>query len=103
VEDKIRDLMSSRGYTEEEAAIAYHLMEAHDRFTKMTNNDVSGGTMPDFQAHLFMMVNVEPHFRALGDLLARRVPPTGGPPYLAVGALALLGTALVVGRGVLKR
>ena len=73
MEDKIRDLMSSRGYTEEEAAIAYHLMEAHDRFTKMTNNDVSGGTMPDFQAHLFMMVNVEPHFRALGDLLARRV------------------------------
>ena len=33
----------------------------------------------------------------------RRIPPTGGPPYLAVGALALLGTALVVGRGVLKR
>jgi hypothetical protein len=33
----------------------------------------------------------------------RRVPPTGGPPYLAVGALALLGTALIVGRGVLKR
>jgi hypothetical protein len=33
----------------------------------------------------------------------RRMPPTGGPPYLAVGALALLGTALVVGRGVLKR
>ena len=33
----------------------------------------------------------------------RRVPDTGGPPYLAVGALALLGTALVVGRRVLKR
>jgi hypothetical protein len=33
----------------------------------------------------------------------RRVPATGGPPYLAVGALALLGTALIVGRGVLKR
>jgi hypothetical protein len=33
----------------------------------------------------------------------RRIPPTGGPPYLAVGALALLGTALFVGRGVLKR
>ena len=33
----------------------------------------------------------------------RRVPPTGGPPYLAVGALALLGTALIVGRRVLKR
>jgi hypothetical protein len=33
----------------------------------------------------------------------RRMPPTGGPPYLAVGALALLGTALIVGRRVLKR
>jgi hypothetical protein len=33
----------------------------------------------------------------------RRIPPTGGPPYLAVGALALLGTALIVGRHVLKR
>ena len=33
----------------------------------------------------------------------RRIPPTGGPPYLAVGALALLGTALIVGRRVLKR
>jgi hypothetical protein len=33
----------------------------------------------------------------------RRVPPTGGPPYLAVGAVVLLGTALIVGRRVLKR
>jgi hypothetical protein len=33
----------------------------------------------------------------------RRIPPTGGPPYLAVGALALLGTALIVGRHVSKR
>jgi Excalibur calcium-binding domain len=33
----------------------------------------------------------------------RRIPPTGGPPYLAVGALALLGTALIAGRRVLKR
>jgi hypothetical protein len=33
----------------------------------------------------------------------RRIPPTGGPPYLAVGALALLGMALIVGGRVLKR
>ncbi len=33
----------------------------------------------------------------------RRVPPTGGPPYLAVGALVLLGVALIAGRGVLRR
>jgi Excalibur calcium-binding domain len=33
----------------------------------------------------------------------RRVPPTGGPPYLALGALALLGVALIMGRGVLRR
>ena len=33
----------------------------------------------------------------------RRVPPTGGPPYLALGALVLLGVALIVGRGVLRR
>jgi hypothetical protein len=34
---------------------------------------------------------------------AKKIPKTGGLPYLAVGALALLGTALVVGRGVLRR
>jgi Excalibur calcium-binding domain len=33
----------------------------------------------------------------------RRVPPTGGPPYLPIGALVLLGVALIVGRGVLRR
>jgi micrococcal nuclease len=33
----------------------------------------------------------------------RRVPPTGGPPYIAFGALALVGAALIVGRGVLRR
>src|SRR5215203_2454587 len=33
----------------------------------------------------------------------RRVPDTGGPPYLAVGAVVLLGVALIAGRGVLKR
>ena len=33
----------------------------------------------------------------------RRVPPTGGPLYLAVGALVLLGVALIVGRGILRR
>jgi hypothetical protein len=33
----------------------------------------------------------------------RRVPPTGGPPYLAVGAVVLLGVALIAGRGVLRR
>jgi len=32
-----------------------------------------------------------------------KVPNTGGPPYLAVGGLVLLGAALIVGRGVLKR
>ena len=32
----------------------------------------------------------------------RRVPDTGGPPIL-VGALAVLGTGLIVGRGVLRR
>jgi hypothetical protein len=30
----------------------------------------------------------------------RRVPATGGPPYLAIGALALLGVALIAGRSV---
>jgi hypothetical protein len=32
-----------------------------------------------------------------------RVPPTGGPPFLAVGAVALLGVALIAGRAVLRR
>ena len=31
------------------------------------------------------------------------MPDTGGPPYLPVGAALLLGTALLVGRGVLRR
>ncbi len=32
-----------------------------------------------------------------------QMPNTGGPPYLIVSALALLGTALIVGRGILRR
>lgn len=31
------------------------------------------------------------------------VPFTGGPPYLAVGAVVLLGVALIAGRGALRR
>jgi len=34
---------------------------------------------------------------------AKKIPNTGGPPYLAVGALALLGVALIAGRGVFRR
>jgi hypothetical protein len=34
---------------------------------------------------------------------AKKIPNTGGPPYLAVGALALLGAALIAGRAVLRR
>jgi hypothetical protein len=34
---------------------------------------------------------------------AKEMPDTGGPPYLAVGAMLLLGVAMVVGRGVLRR
>jgi hypothetical protein len=33
----------------------------------------------------------------------RRIPNTGGPPYLAVGAVVLLVVALIAGRGVLRR
>jgi hypothetical protein len=33
----------------------------------------------------------------------RRMPPTGGPPYVVVGTLALLGVALTAGRGALRR
>jgi len=32
-----------------------------------------------------------------------QMPDTGGPPYLAVGAMLLLGAALVAGHGVLRR
>ena len=33
----------------------------------------------------------------------KKMPDTGGPPYLAVAAMLLLGAAVVMGRGVLKR
>jgi micrococcal nuclease len=33
----------------------------------------------------------------------KKLPPTGGPSYLLLGTLALLGTALVVARGGLRR
>jgi hypothetical protein len=33
----------------------------------------------------------------------QQMPRTGGPPYLALGALMLLGVALIAGRGVLRR
>ena len=34
---------------------------------------------------------------------AKKIPNTGGPPYLTIGALALLVAALITGRGVLRR
>jgi hypothetical protein len=37
------------------------------------------------------------------DTQVRKIPNTGDPPYLAVGALVFRGAALIVGRGVLKR
>jgi hypothetical protein len=36
------------------------------------------------------------------DTTVKKMPDTGGPPYLAVGALTLLGAALIAGRGVLR-
>ena len=33
----------------------------------------------------------------------QKIPRTGGPPYLALGALVLLGVALIAGRGALRR
>jgi len=33
----------------------------------------------------------------------KKIPNTGGPPYLAVGAVLLLAAAVVAGRGVLRR
>jgi len=38
-----------------------------------------------------------------GTSAVKKIPNTGGPPYLILSALALLGTALVVGRGILRR
>ena len=32
-----------------------------------------------------------------------KIPNIGGPPYLAVGVVVLLGAALLAGRGVLRR
>jgi hypothetical protein len=37
------------------------------------------------------------------DTTAKEMPNTGGPPYLAVGALLLFGAAMVMGRGILSR
>jgi hypothetical protein len=34
---------------------------------------------------------------------AKKIPNTGGPPYLAVGAVLCLAAALVAGRSVLRR
>jgi hypothetical protein len=39
----------------------------------------------------------------LPNTTANTMPNTGGPPYLAVGAVLLLGAAVVAGRGVLRR
>jgi hypothetical protein len=37
------------------------------------------------------------------DTTVKKMPDTGGPPYLAVGAALLLGAVLVAGRSVLGR
>jgi hypothetical protein len=38
-----------------------------------------------------------------GSSTNKKIPPTGGPPLLTLGALMLLSAALVVGRGVLRQ
>jgi hypothetical protein len=66
------------GYTENEAEAVYYLWKAWWRFTKMYKYEAEesaeeSGVMPGFEAQMFLMGNVHPHFQALDSLLARRV------------------------------
>jgi hypothetical protein len=77
--ERIEDLMSRYGYQKEEAEIAYHLIEARNRLTKMFEDETeeeaveeTGGFEILF-THIRLMSQVYPHFYALHSLLDRRV------------------------------
>jgi hypothetical protein len=91
------DIISDTTYT-----ITVHQCEGGNP----SRNPNPGGGDPPVQGQYGADKRVGPIDRPTGVIPrtpVRRVPPTGGPPYLAVGAMVLLGTALIVGRRVLKR
>jgi len=74
--------------------------------TPSRNPNPGGGRASPVQGQYGADKRVGPIDRPAGVIprtAVRRVPRTGGPPYLAVGAVVLLGVALIAGRRVLKR
>ncbi len=75
--ESIQDLRQRYGYEEEEAEIAYHLREARNRLANMYRVEAAEEAepmgLPRFRTEIFLQINVEPHFNALGSLLEKRV------------------------------
>jgi hypothetical protein len=71
----IEGLKSRQGYTEEEAEVAYHLVQAENLLVDMVQKtfESGSGAYPRNAAGVFRMSQIEPHFRALFALLDRRV------------------------------
>ena len=65
-------------------------------------NSGSGGA-DDNQYGLERPGNVRNPDDVVPNTSAKKMPNTGGLPYLAVGAMLLLGAAVVMGRGALRR
>jgi len=63
----------------------------------------SGGTPGDDQYAEEPPGDIDDPGDVVPDTGAGEMPDTGGPPYLAVGAMLLLVAAVVAGRGVLRR
>jgi hypothetical protein len=71
----IEGVMRSQGYTEEEAEVAYHLVQAENLLMDVYQRTFESGSGPNpkMRGSEFRMSQVEPHFRALFALLDRRV------------------------------
>jgi|SRR5687768_5367729 len=83
--EAIEGLMSTHGYEEKEAEVAYHLGRARDLLSEIYDEVFSEGSGPLARstAGMFRMVNVEPHFRALYALIDKRVLVRDHPERLA--------------------
>ena len=75
--ERIEDLMRRYGYEEDEAEIAYHLIEARKRLFALlraeAEAEAGAGGWRQVYEETFIQSNVLPHFAALGGLLQKRV------------------------------
>ena len=68
----IEGLISTHGYAEEQAEVAYHLKVAHERLAELHKRRFEGdppGSIPTIRAGIARQALIDPHFLALYAVL----------------------------------